>query len=262
MSSVERVKDAAFYLSRQAVVPHFAVDVATAFLVEYPDFLINKAISREVLASQGLVANGEPVMFVEGFGMKSKCRAYRNFRDKLAEEAGYTVYPSGIRGRNWGDFGKRIDEVDVQLVSVSKEHGNSPVIMVGHSLGGPIIRVMIKRHPDLVASGNYLASPLDAYPDQAVDSLWVKLAAKGFLRINDDIREELHEATSNGSSSEVPERSYIPENGGVLNLAACRNGQVERREGRGRSHVGSPVNAQIFIELLRDFKQDRERIAA
>ncbi len=260
---LQRVRNAAGYLTRQAVVPHFLADVTDGILLDYTDFLINKAISREVFTSQGLLGNREPLMFIPGWGLSDGFFLYEEVRRAFDEEANYSAEPSGMRGRNWGNFGRRIDEVEGQLIRVYEEHNDTPVIMLGHSLGGPIIKVMINRHPDKVVSGNYLASPLDDHPEKALGSLWVEFAAKaGFLRIDEDTRAELHEATTNGASNGVAERSYIPKKGGVLNLDACRNGHVERKEGRGRSHVGSAVNTQNFLEVLRDLKQDRERMAA
>lgn len=96
---------------------------------------------------------GTPVVVFES-GMGASRSSWGAIAPAIAERTTAVVYDRSGLGRSGPDaYGRRrdLDRLASDLLEVLDHLGPGPFILVGHSWGGPIIRVAASRRPDAIA---------------------------------------------------------------------------------------------------------------
>jgi pimeloyl-ACP methyl ester carboxylesterase len=97
----------------------------------------------------------------------------------LLEKAGHTVFAPDLPGHGKGSFRSSTNRGDdpitfedyVACIEEAVEQAKSPVILVGHSLGGMVISQVAERHPDALTHLVYLTALLPRDGESAMNML-------------------------------------------------------------------------------------------
>lgn len=125
------------------------------------------------------------------------------------------------------------------------------VVLIGHSRGGVLAKVVADRNPDIVdqviALGSPLGDPLDVHP---ATMGWVHVAKtlhavrRGVRNVDEGFDREL------AMPARVPVTGIYTRTDGIVHWRACLRDDVTAVEVTG-SHVGLGVNPQVYAEIAR-----------
>lgn len=99
------------------------------------------------------IGDGHPVLVIPGF-LASDLSSYPI--RKFIREQGYSPYPWGM-GRNFGDI-RQLKKLVLQIEQLYAKH-ETPVSLIGWSLGGVYARQLAKENPTMIRQVITLASP-------------------------------------------------------------------------------------------------------
>ena len=157
---------------------------------------------------------------------------------------------SGIR------FNVRYSEVTVEAVLerlyVHQKRSKQKVVLIGHSRGGLLAKVLADRNPELVSQVIALGSPLNEALDVHPLTMAAVRAARLYnrLRFGNQMETEAAFMEQLAAPPLVPVTSLYTRSDGVVNWKACLRPDVKAIEVRG-SHGGLGVNAEVYHHLAR-----------
>jgi len=198
---------------------------------------------------------GQPVLLVPGFLAGDRSLAWMAHQLRAA---GYRTHRSGIRA-NVGCTRTALDAIERRVEAVAIHRG-SPVLLVGHSLGGMLARGLAGRRPDLVAGLVTLGSPVQA-PGAHHRLLTVgvstlnRLAAAGLggVMAGDCVRgacaRGAFEATAAPLAPHVPWTAVYSRHDGVVDWRACTHPAAVGVE-VSTSHCGMAVAPAVVDVVL------------
>lgn len=193
--------------------------------------------------------NGRPVLLIPGFLAGD---ASLNVLAGWLRRMGYRPKLSGI------SFNIRYSEVTlggvIARLSAQADAGRK-VILIGHSRGGLIAKVVGDRHPDLVERVIALGSPLAEVFDIHPLLMAGVHAARIYNFVRFGTRWEVEQAFLDelAAPPKVPVTSIYSKSDGVVNWKACLRDDVQTLE-VGGSHGGLAVNAEVYRALGRLFR--------
>jgi pimeloyl-ACP methyl ester carboxylesterase len=196
---------------------------------------------------------GVGVVVVPGFGGTDPNTALLR---RWLRRRGYR--PIGARLRfNLGCTAELVDRLE-RRVAEHAERTGGPVVLVGHSRGGWLGRLVAVRRPDLVRGlvmfGSPVLDPLDARGlAQLVLRVLLRLSAlgvRGLLR-HDCVAGECRDTTLDGLAAplDVPAVAIYSRDDGVVGWRSCLDPQAEWVEVRS-SHTGMGVDPQLYAALV------------
>jgi pimeloyl-ACP methyl ester carboxylesterase len=166
--------------------------------------------------------------------------------------------PIGARLRfNVGCTAELVDRLE-RRVAEHVDRTGGPVILVGHSRGGWLGRLVAVRRPDLVRGlvmlGSPVLDPLDARGlAQLVLRVLVRLSALGVRGLlgPDCIAGDCRDTTLDGLSAplDVPAVAIYSREDGVVGWRSCLDPEAEWVEVRS-SHTGMGVDPQLYQALV------------
>jgi pimeloyl-ACP methyl ester carboxylesterase len=97
------------------------------------------------------VGDGEPTVVFEA-GMGSSGRAWGAVQRAVGRQVRAVAYDRAGVGTSSADpLGRDLDRMAADLVDLLEHLGGHPAVLVGHSWGGPVVRIVAATRPDLVA---------------------------------------------------------------------------------------------------------------
>lgn len=136
---------------------------------EMPWFLLRSLSIRGMPAG-----DGHPVMIVPGFGANDLTTLPLR---RALNQLGYAAY-GWDQGTNFGMRPALKNALTQRLEKLSSEH-QSPVSLIGWSLGGVFVREMARHQPQLVRHVFTLGSPINGRPDANNMLALFRLANRG-----------------------------------------------------------------------------------
>jgi len=229
----------------------------------YPDYCYQLArlLCDPVYRGNGIPGgNGEPVLLVPGFLAGDwTLKIMAGWLSRI----GYRPYLSGI-ACNVRDPHRTGELLAQRLPYIVGETG-SPVIIVGHSLGGILARFLGAHFPQLIRHVVALGSPIRNLPQAAHPFVGLAFLASQVLR-----KEVMGEAPPNlfgfiqSVSSPLPQRvgftAIFSKQDEIVDWHACLDPQGDNLEVSGR-HVGLIVNPQVYrmlASVLATYSQKKE----
>ena len=188
---------------------------------------------------------GKPVFLIAGFFAGDT--SMQTMRDWLAK-VGYSTELPGLQ------FNIRYSEValkqlTLRLVNFYAWKGRK-VVLIGHSRGGLLAKVLAHRHPEMVEQvitlGSPLGNPFDVNP--------VTLAAVRLAQIVNVVRYRRTSSLEKrfmrdlAAGSRVPTTSIYSRSDGIVHWEACLRPDVRAIE-VDSSHVGLGVNPAVYSIL-------------
>ena len=217
----------------------------------YPDccYQLARLLCDPVYHGNGIPrGRGEPVLLIPGFLAGDwTLRVMAGWLSRI----GYRPYLSGItcNVRAPNQTGELLAR---RLPYLVKETG-SPVIIVGHSLGGMLARFLGAHFPELVRHVVALGSPIRNFPQVAHPFVGLAFLASQVLR-----KEVMGEASPDllgfiqSVSSPIPQEvgftAIFSKQDEIVDWRACLDPQGDNREVSGR-HVGLIVNTEVYHML-------------
>jgi pimeloyl-ACP methyl ester carboxylesterase len=210
-------------------------------------------LEHPVWTSAAADGNGVGVVVVPGFcgadGDMAVLRRWLGLRDYRAIGAGLALNLGCTRDM----LGKLERRVEQHVAATG-----GPVVLIGHSRGGWLGRLVAVRRPELVCGlvmmGSPVLDPLDARGLAAV--VWralVRLSALGVrgLLDRDCVAGECRESATAGLQAplEVPAVSIYSREDGVVGWESCRDPAAEWVEVRS-SHTGMGTDPDLYEALL------------
>jgi len=209
--------------------------------------IISLGFSRRALA-KAPDGDGHPVMVLPGFlGDDGYSAAFRRFLGKR----NYAVYGWGL-GRNLGPREGIIEGLEQRITDLYERY-QSPVSLVGHSLGGIYAREMARQMPQYVRQVISLGSPFGkgrqtaSYPAR----LFTALNPLEDLPLDQDV---LHHAPP------VPTTAVYSHGDGIVNwlTSVQHNGHEQSQNIRVRgSHCGMTFNPTVWFLVADRLAQDQ-----
>ena len=126
------------------------------------------------------------------------------------------------------------------------------VILVGHSRGGILAKVLSHRHPEMVERVVTLGSPIgDPYDVHPITMAGVRIAhALNMVRYARTASVEKRFLRDLAAEPKVPTTSIYSKTDGIVHWEACLRPDVDALEVDG-SHVGLGVNSEVYAILAR-----------
>jgi hypothetical protein len=227
-----RMNDTSAIPDIQAPPLHLLALEARVF-AEIPWFLLRS------LSVRGMPrGDGHPVMVVPGFGASDL--ATLPLRRAL-QQLGYAVY-GWDQGTNFGMRPAIRNAMTLRLQKLSAEH-QSPLSLIGWSLGGVFVREMARHQPQLVRRVFTLGSPISGRPDANNMLALFRIANRG-KPVNLDWEGFLKRSTP----PPVPCTAIYTKTDGIVAWRCCLERaapNTESAEVRG-THFGLVVNRQVL----------------
>lgn len=196
---------------------------------------------------------GRGAVVVPGFGGADWSMAV--LRRWLAR-CGYRAVGGGL-AMNLGCTADLVDRLERRAEALARATGG-PVVLVGHSRGGLLCRMLAVRRPDLVAGlamlGSPVLDPLDLRGAAGpVLRVLVRLSQAGVRGLLDDacLTGDCRDATAVGLSAplRVPALAVFSQDDRVVRWDACRDPSAEWVE-VGSSHTGMGTDPDLYAALL------------
>ena len=195
---------------------------------------------------------GVGVVVVPGFGGTDPSMALLR---RWLSARGYPAVGAALRF-NVGCTTELVDRLEQRVAEHAARTGG-PVVLIGHSRGGWLGRLVAVRRPELVLGlvmlGSPVLDPLDARGvAQVVIRLLVRLSAlglRGLLEL-DCIAGACRDTTQDGLAAplEVPAVAIFSRDDGVVGWRSCRDPQAEWVEVRS-SHTGMGKDPELYEAL-------------
>jgi pimeloyl-ACP methyl ester carboxylesterase len=196
---------------------------------------------------------GVGVVVVPGFGGTDPSMALLR---RWLRGRGYPAIGAALRF-NVGCTTELLDRLE-RRVAEHAERTGGPVVLIGHSRGGWLGRLVAVRRPDLVLGvvmlGSPVLDPLDARGlAQLVLRLLLKLSAlgvRGLLEL-DCVAGACRDATRDGLAAplSVPAVAIFSRDDGVVGWESCRDPEAEWIEVRS-SHTGMGKDPELYEALV------------
>ena len=201
---------------------------------------------------------GEPVILVPGFLASDLSLDELHY---WLERIGYRVRKSGI-GRNDDCPDVLLTEILETVESVVAE-SREQVRLIGHSLGGSLVRAAAVRRPVLVSQVITLGSPIG---DSRIHPLVLKLARLvGDARPSPDAQPRVHEdhyhdgtcvceladALQQAIPSEVRRASIFSKTDGIVDWRSSQDQPPGRNVEVRASHLGLVVNVEAYRAIAQ-----------
>jgi pimeloyl-ACP methyl ester carboxylesterase len=197
--------------------------------------------------------DGVGVVVVPGFGGTDPAMGHLR---RWLRSRGYR--PTGARLMfNLGCTGDLVDRLEQRVVEHARVTGG-PVVLLGHSRGGWLGRMVAVRRPELVRGLVMLGSPvLDPLDARGLAPLvlraLLRLSALGLPGLLDRecIAGDCRDATVDGLSAplRVPAVAIFSRDDGVVGWESCRDPAAEWVEVRS-SHTGMGIDPELYEELV------------
>ncbi len=133
-----------------------------------------KVGSRQIHYVQSGINSGPLVLFVHG--SPGSLSAFIHFMADSALLPQANLITTDRPGFGYSNFGKAEPSIEKQAMALKplllKYQKNRPIILVGHSLGGPVIARMAMDYPDLVDGLILIAASID--PDLEPNETWFR----------------------------------------------------------------------------------------
>lgn len=155
--------------------------------------------------------NGQAILVVPGF--LTYDRTTRSLR-KFLDDCGYRTFGWDC-GVNWGPTRSTLDHLRRRLAEISERTGG-PVIVVGISLGGLLVRDLAHDEPDRVSHVVTLASPFNL-PTASTLEILVQLCSPFYTR---NVR---HDRLMKPLS--MPSTAFFTYDDGVVAWQSCRSNE-------------------------------------
>jgi pimeloyl-ACP methyl ester carboxylesterase len=230
--------------------------------------------NRPEIGADVVAGDGSPVLLIPGYLAGDRSLA------PLAgwlREIGYSPEPAAISA-NVDCATRTADRLILRLEAIAEAHGK-PALVVGHSLGGLLGRVLALRRPELVRGVICLGSPLLEL--QNVNPLvWATVRLMGALGglgvpgilshtcLTGDCCAESRQLVAAPFPAQIGFVSVYSRSDGVVDWRTCLDPWAEHVEIES-SHVGMAVNAGVYrlladrLAALGDVEQPRRlRLAA
>jgi pimeloyl-ACP methyl ester carboxylesterase len=195
---------------------------------------------------------GAGVVVVPGFGGSDPSMAVLR---RWLRGRGYAAVGASL-GLNLGCTADLVDRLERRVVEHAERTGG-PVVVLGHSRGGLLCRMVAARRPDLVRAlvmlGSPVLDPLDARGVAQVVLrallLLSRLGVRGLLE-RDCITGTCRDTTVAGLAAplEVPAVAIFSRDDGVVGWRSCLDPAAEWVEVRS-SHTGLGVDPEMFEAL-------------
>lgn len=186
-----------------------------------------------------------------------------NFMPVLVDRPGFGY-------SNFGIAEKSLARQSELLVGVLKTYSNSKKILVGHSLGGPLIAKMAMDFPDEIAAIIILAGSID--PDlepkewyrKPMASAWIRwMIPKSFQASNAEImplKADLEKMLPDWEKIKIPvvviqgtKDGFVPKQNADFAKKMLKNAPVKLRMLKGQSHFFPFTKPEIIVEELMHF---------
>jgi pimeloyl-ACP methyl ester carboxylesterase len=213
-----------------------------------------RALRRHPVWAETAEGPGVGVVVVPGFGGADASMA--QLRRWLGRR-GHVPAPAGL-GLNLGCSTVLADRLERRVEEHARATGG-PVVLIGHSRGGWLGRLVAVRRPDVVRGvvmmGSPVLDPLDALPfARAVLRALVRLASAGVpgLLGPDCLHGACRDVTAAGLAAPLltPAVAVYSRDDGVVGWRSCLDPAAEWVEVRS-SHTGMGTDPEVYAELAR-----------
>lgn len=212
-----------------------------------------RALHRHPIWTDGAgEGRGTGVVVVPGFGGADASMAVLR---RWLTARGYAAVGAGL-GLNLGCTADLVQRLERRVAEHARVTGG-PVVVVGHSRGGWIGRLVAVRRPDLVAGvvmmGSPVLDPLDARGVAlAVLRVLLRLSRIGVRGVldHDCLHGACHEAAAAGLAAPLlpPALAVYSRDDGVVGWRSCRDPAAEWAEVRS-SHTGMGTDPELYAVL-------------
>jgi len=203
----------------------------------------------------------KPVMLIPGFGVGDfslvPLAAFCNWLGHRARFAGILA--------NAGCPRPMLERLEIKLGRIHRETG-SPVVVVGHSLGGLYARELAHRHPKMVERVITLAAPINGPLNSCNRTLG--LVADSIALVYSRWKECLSESCSCGLTMAmnrvppVPVTAIYSRTDGIVDWRSCidrsDSATLEHVEVMG-SHIGMAFSRDVFRVIAEQLAISREK---
>jgi len=176
---------------------------------------------RQVILAAARIAppgDGHPVLLVPGF---LRGEGYMAPLRRFLDARGYAVYGWRL-GVNLGPTERVLDGVGRRLSDIVARHDRS-VTLIGHSLGGALVRELAKERPELVRQVIVLASPIRLPTASQLEPVYRMLS-----RWHSPDSRSLYERVN--EPPPVPVTAIHTRSDGIVAWQSCLESPGERRE--------------------------------
>jgi len=216
---------------------------------------------------------GKPlIMFVHGSPGSST--ALMNIATDSLITANFMPVLVDRPGFGYSDFGKAEKSLAIQselLNGVINNYPNSKKILVGHSLGGPLIAKMAMDFPETFSAIVILAGSIDPQLEpqewhrKPMSSPWIRwMIPKSFAASNDEIitlKRELEQMLPDWEKIKIPviviqgtKDGFVPKENAIFALKMLKNAQVKIKMLPGDSHFFPFTKPEIVVKELMFLK--------
>lgn len=191
------------------------------------------------------LGRGKPVFLIAGF--LAGDTSMQTLRDWLGRVGYAPELPGLYLNIRYSEIA--LKQLTVRLVDFYAWKGRK-VVLIGHSRGGLLAKVLAHRHPEMVEQVITLGSPLgDPYDVNPVTMAAVRLAhVFNLLRYQRSSSLEGRFLRDLAAPCRVPTTSIYSRSDGIVHWEACLRADVRAVEVNS-SHVGLGVNPEVYSAL-------------
>lgn len=212
-----------------------------------------RALHRHPIWTDGPAdGHGTGVVVVPGFGGADASMAVLR---RWLTRRGYAAVGAGL-GLNLGCTADLVQRLERRVADHARSTGG-PVVLVGHSRGGWLGRLVAVRRPDLVAGVVMMGSPVLDPLDARGVALAVLRVLLGLSRIgvpgvldHDCLHGTCRETTAAGLAAPLgpPALAVYSRDDGVVGWRSCRDPAAQWAEVRS-SHTGMGTDPELYAVL-------------
>lgn len=176
---------------------------------------------------------------------------------KFLTGIGYQTYGWG-GDRNFGPSSKTLQRMEDNLKKVYEAHGNKPVTLIGHSLGGIFATKLSRKYPHMAANVIKLGSPVDGMKYAPGINPWIlnffdKYNPSRKAALLADHPQKPHQETTN-----VLTLAIYTEGDGIVNWKACLDENAKNVKVTG-SHIGLAFNRNVASLIAHELSSQTGR---